>query len=209
MVPQVSILRPGIARTSTHEMTRSETWRPPGTRRPSPLSKPSDTREPERKIQMAFSTAGGGPFSTGPKMNVTPLIDVLLVLIIVFMLVVVNQRPTGLEAQIPQPPNPNDRTIPPPIRTIVIQIHRAKPGVGRSQAEHPQVMVNEEAVEWDQLRERLRDIFAIRVERIAYVEADDDIDFQDVADVIAIARIAGVDRVGLLTEDGKHVPMKG
>ncbi|MGP0096527.1 MAG: ExbD/TolR family protein [Terriglobales bacterium] len=158
---------------------------------------------------MAFSTAGGGPFSTGPKMNITPLIDVLLVLIIVFMLVVVNQRPTGLEAQIPQPPNPNDRTIPPPIRTIVIQIHRAKPGVGRSQAEHPQVMVNEEAVEWDQLRERLRDIFAIRVERIAYVEADDDIDFQDVADVIAIARIAGVDRVGLVTEDGKHAPMTG
>jgi biopolymer transport protein ExbD len=59
------------------------------------------------------------------------------------------------------------------------------------------------------LRERLQDIFAIRVERIAYVEADDDIDFQDVADVIAIARIAGVDRVGLLTEDGKHVPMTG
>jgi len=161
---------------------------------------------------MGFSTAGGGPFSTGPKMNVTPLIDVLLVLIIVFMLVVVNQRPTGLEAQIPQPPNPRDPTIPPPNRTIVIQIHRAKPGAEHSppeQAQHPQVMVNEETVEWDHLRERLRDIFAIRVERIAYVEADDDIDFQDVADVIAIARIAGVDRVGLLTEDGKHVPVTG
>jgi biopolymer transport protein TolR len=153
---------------------------------------------------MSFSTAGSGPSSTGPKMNVTPLIDVLLVLIIVFMLVVVNQQPTGLQAQIPQPPNPTDRTIPPPNRTIVIQIHPAKPG-----SEHPQVTVNEEAVEWDHLRERLRDIFAIRVERIAYVEADDDIDFQDVADVIAIARIAGVDRVGLLTEDGKHVPMAG
>jgi len=160
---------------------------------------------------MGFSTAGGGPFSTGPKMNVTPLIDVLLVLIIVFMLVVVNQRPTGLEAQIPQPPNPKDHTIPPPNRTIVIQIHRAKQGVEHSTPEraHPQVMVNEEAVDWDHLRDRLRDIFAIRVERIAYVEADDDIDFQDVADVIAIARIAGVDRVGLLTEDGKHVPMTG
>jgi len=147
-------------------------------------------------------------------MNVTPLIDVLLVLIIVFMLVVVNQRPTGLEAQIPQPPNPNDHSIPPPQATIVIQIHCAKAGAERSQAEqaqaeHPQVMVNKEVVEWDGLRERLRDIFAIRVERIAYVEADDDIDFQDVADVIAIARIAGVDRVGLLTEDGKHVPMAG
>ncbi len=160
---------------------------------------------------MAFSTAGGGPSSTGPKMNVTPLIDVLLVLIIVFMLVVVNERPTGLEAQIPQPPNPNDHLIPPPQATIVIQIHRAKAGAERSQAqsEHPQVTVNKEVVEWDRLRERLRDIFAIRVERIAYVEADDDIDFQDVADVIAMARIAGVDRVGLLTEDGKHVPVKG
>jgi biopolymer transport protein ExbD len=136
-------------------------------------------------------------------MNVTPLIDVLLVLIIVFMVVVIEQRPTGLQTELPQP-NPTGNTIPPPQATIVIQIHHPKPG-----AEHPQVMVNEESVEWDRLRERLRDIFAIRVERIAYVEADNDIDFQDVADVIAIARIAGVDRVGLLTEDGKHVPMAG
>jgi biopolymer transport protein ExbD len=155
---------------------------------------------------MAFSTAGGGPSSTGPKMNVTPLIDVLLVLIIVFMLVVVEQRPVGLQTEIPQPPNPNDHTIPPPQRTIVIQIHLAKPGAGHSSVEHPQVMVNEEAVGWEHLRERLRDTFAIRVERVAYIEADNDVDFEDVADVIAIARIAGVDRVGLLTEDGKHLP---
>src|ERR1035438_10174365 len=129
---------------------------------------------------MAFSTAGGGPFSTGPKMNVTPLIDVLLVLIIVFMVVVIEQRPTGLQTELPQQPKSTDNTIPPPHATIVIQIHHPKPG-----AEHVLVMVNEEAVDWDHLRERLRDIFAIRVERIAYVEADDDIDFQDVADVIA------------------------
>ena len=154
---------------------------------------------------MAFSTAGGGPFSTGPKMNVTPLIDVLLVLLIVFMLVVIEQKPVGLQTEIPQQPKSTDPTIPPPQTTIVIQIHHAKAGAERFQVEHPQVMVNEEAVEWD----HLRDIFAIRVERIAYVEADDDIDFQDVADVIAIARIAGVNRVGLLTEDGKHVPMTG
>jgi len=142
-------------------------------------------------------------------MNVTPLIDVLLVLLIVFMLVVIEQKPVGLQTEIPQQPKSTDPTIPPPQTTIVIQIHHAKPATARSQIEHPQVLVNQEAVEWDHLRERLRDIFAIRVERIAYVEADDDIDFQDVADVIAIARIAGVDRVGLLTEDGKHVPMAG
>src|ERR1700674_5275699 len=154
-------------------------------------------------IQMAISTAGGGPFSTGPKMNVTPLIDVLLVLIIVFMLVVIEQKPVGLQTEIPQQPKSTSPTIPPPLTTIVIQIHHAKPGL-----ERPQVMVNEEKVDWEHLRERLRDIYAIRVERIAYLEADNDIDFQDVADVISIARMAGVDRVGLLTEDGKHVPME-
>lgn len=158
---------------------------------------------------MGFSTGGGGPFSTGPKMNVTPLIDVLLVLIIVFMLVVVDEQPVGLQTEIPQQPKSTDPTIPPPHATIVIQIHHAKPGTDRFRSEHPQVTVNQEAVEWDHLRDRLRDIFAIRVQRIAYIEADDDIDFQDVADVIAIARIAGVDRVGLLTEDGKHPPMTG
>jgi biopolymer transport protein TolR len=150
---------------------------------------------------MGFST-GGGPFSTGPKMNVTPLIDVLLVLIIVFLLVVVSEQPVGLQTEIPQLSNPTDTSIPPPQATIVIQIHHAKAGAG-----HPRVMVNEEEVEWDHLRDRLRDIFAIRVTRIAYLEADDDIDFQDVADVIAVARLAGVDRMGLMTEDGKHVPM--
>jgi len=145
---------------------------------------------------MAFSTAGGGP-----QMNVTPLIDVLLVLLIIFMLVVVQQKPTGLEADLPQPSTtaPN---IPPPQATIVIQVKHPKPG-----EDHPSVKVNEEVIAWENLRDRLRDIFAIRIERIAYVEADNETDFQDVADVIAIARIAGVDRVGLLTEDGKHAPV--
>jgi biopolymer transport protein TolR len=152
---------------------------------------------------MAFS--GGGP--SNPQMNVTPLIDVLLVLIIIFMVVVIEQRPTGLSAEVPQPAPTTAKNIPPPNRTIVIHVHQAKPG--DKSPEHPQVTVNEETVEWDRLRERLRDIFAIRVERIAYIEADNDTDFQDVADVIAIARIAGVDRVGLLTEDGKHAPIAG
>ena len=158
---------------------------------------------------MGFSTAGGGSFSTGPKMNVTPLIDVLLVLIIVFMIVVIQQKPTGLQTELPQPPKPTDNRIPPPQATIVIQIHHAKSGTNPLQPEHPQVMVNDEAIDWDHLHDRLRDIYAIRIERVAYLKADDDIEFQDLADVIAIARTAGVDRVGLLTEDGNHVPVAG
>jgi biopolymer transport protein TolR len=161
-----------------------------------------DTRVPIQRgeIPMAFS-AGGGPNS--PQMNVTPLIDVLLVLIIIFMVVVIEQRPTGLTAEVPRPA-PVASNIPPSNRTIVIYVHHPKTGDS-----HPQVKVNEESIEWDRLRERLRDIFAIRVERVAFIEADNDTDFQDVADVIALARTAGVDRVGLLTEDGKHGAMTG
>ncbi|HUB01539.1 MAG TPA: biopolymer transporter ExbD [Terriglobales bacterium] len=144
---------------------------------------------------MSFSTASGGP--RGPQMNVTPLIDVLLVLIIIFMVVVIEQRPTGLKAEIPQPAPQTAVNVPPPDATIVIQVKHAK-----SEDGHPEIEVNNKAVPWDQLRERLRDIFAIRIERVAFIEADDDTEFQDVADVIAIAKLAGVNRVGLLTEDG-------
>jgi biopolymer transport protein TolR len=139
---------------------------------------------------MSFSTAGGGP-----QMNVTPLIDVLLVLIIIFMIVVIEQNPAGLEAQIPQQPDPKDHSVPPPDRTIVIQVRDGKT------ADRPDVKINEEVVEWSHLRQRLFDIFSSRVERIAYVKADDDIDFQQVAEVIDTAHEAGIDRLGLLHDE--------
>jgi biopolymer transport protein TolR len=128
---------------------------------------------------MAFSMAGGGP--SNPQINVTPLIDVLLVLM-------------GLEAQIPQPAQ-DDKSQPVPIdRTIVIQV------VWSTQGQSPVLKINQEEVKWNDLQTRLHDIFKIRAERIAFVRGDDDVDFEYVADVIDIAREAGVDRVGLLTE---------
>ena len=55
-------------------------------------------------------------------------------------------------------------------------------------------------MKWEDLQSRLHNIFKIRAERIAFVRGDDDIDFKYVADVIDIARDAGVNRVGLLTK---------
>jgi biopolymer transport protein ExbD len=132
-------------------------------------------------------------------MNVTPLIDVLLVLLIIFMLVVIQDKPKGFDAQIPQEPNPKDHSIPPPETTIIIQVR-----AGNS-ADHPHVKINSETVAWNDLRQRLVDIFAIRVERIAFVKADDDIDFERVADVIDTAHNAGVDRLGLLHDEAAAV----
>lgn len=142
---------------------------------------------------MSFSTAGSGP--AAPQMNVTPLIDVLLVLLIIFMLVVIQEKPKGFDAQIPQEPNPKDHSVPPPDRTIIIQVKDGKT------PDHPDIKINDETVAWSDLHQRLVDIFAIRVERIAFVKADDDIDFEQVANVIDVAHSAKIDRLGLLHDE--------
>jgi len=71
--------------------------------------------------------------------------------------------------------------------------------VWNRQGEAPDLKINQEEVKWDDLQNRLHDIFKIRAERVAFVRGDDDVDFEYVANVIDIARDAGVDRVGLLT----------
>jgi biopolymer transport protein ExbD len=70
----------------------------------------------------------------------------------------------------------------------------------------PGLKINEENVAWNQLHDRLFEIFKQRAERVVFVKGDDDVDFQYVADAISIARTSGVDRVGLLTRTGPESP---
>jgi biopolymer transport protein TolR len=142
---------------------------------------------------MAFSTSGNDASGgrTDAQINVTPLIDVLLVLIIVFMVVQSMSKQKGLEAQIPQPAQRSQQ--PDVQRTIVIRVVEG----GKDQS--PTLMINRDSVRWEDLHRQLQDIFKQRSERVAFVRGDDDIDFRYVAEVIDIARNAGVDKVGLLT----------
>jgi biopolymer transport protein TolR len=139
---------------------------------------------------MAFSTAGGGPLRA--EINITPMIDILLVLLIMFMVVVSMSEEKGLDAQIPQPAT--DQSPPQPERTIIIQI------AWKGESQQPSLKINEDDVAWDKLHDRLSQIFNGRAERVAFVRGDDDVDFQYVADAIDIARSSGVNRVGLLTK---------
>ena len=124
---------------------------------------------------MAFSMAGGGP--SGPQINVTPLIDVLLTLIIMFMLVVSMDKEYQEKAQIPQP-DQKQTAWQPQSRTIVIQV------VWTTKDQPPTVKINQEDVRWEDLETRLAQIYLKRAEKVAFVRGDADVDFQYVADVI-------------------------
>jgi biopolymer transport protein ExbD len=124
--------------------------------------------------------------------NVTPLIDVLLVLLIIFM-VITPLTPKGLDALVPQPPPPNQPKNDTPDRTIVVQL------IDRGSGENPGLKINGEDATWDNLQDRLTDIFKTRAEKVMFVKGDDNVPFANVANVIDLAHAAGVDKVGLIT----------
>jgi biopolymer transport protein TolR len=126
----------------------------------------------------------GGAMAT---MNVVPLIDILLVLIIIFM-VITPLTPKGLEVVVPQPAlgdNPPDLIRQ---KTIVVQI-----------LETGNLRINGEDATWDSLGQRLSDVFKERAEKVAFVNGDDGVRFSEVARAINIMRNSGIDKVGLVT----------
>jgi len=132
-----------------------------------------------------MSVGGSG----GPKadINMTPMIDVLLVLIIIFM-VITPLTPKGLEALVPQPPPPNQKQSLSDQRTVVIVVDQ----------NHNYSINNEPSTE-EKLGERLTEIFKTRAERVVFVKGDPGLDFMWVAKAIDIAHGAGIDKVGLMT----------
>ena len=139
---------------------------------------------------MAMAMAGsGGPSAN---INVTPLIDVLLVLLIIFM-VITPLEPKGLEALVPQPPKDPQSQVTPTDRTIVVQV------IWAGSSERAKLKINQDDVDWKDLQSKLEDIFKTRAERVMFVKGDSEVPFLEVAQVIDIAHAAQVDKVGLIT----------
>src|ERR1700745_907270 len=137
-------------------------------------------------------TAGGASGGQSAVINVTPLVDVLLVLLIRFM-VITPLTPKGLDALVPQPPPPNAPKNQSNDRTIVVQVIDKGPG------QTPGLKINQDDATWDGLQGRLTDIFKTRAEKVMFVKGDDNIPFADIANVLDIAHSSGVDKVGLIT----------
>ena len=114
------------------------------------------------------------------EINVTPMIDVLLVLIIIFM-VIAPEKSSGLNAQIPQPGGKGGSG------TIVVSV-----------SEDRSVKINTQAVEWNDLAQRLGQIFAARPDSVLFIAGARKAEFADVARVIDTARGAGIAHVSLM-----------
>jgi biopolymer transport protein ExbD len=125
---------------------------------------------------------------TNSAMNITPMIDVLLVLIVIFMTALFDQR--AIDVNLPPPSEP-DRATPP--AHIVVEYTSDK-----------RLSINRQEVVYAELGDRLRTLFEARTDKTLFVMGDGSLRYGDIVGVIDAAKGAGVTRVGIVTERMRH-----
>jgi biopolymer transport protein TolR len=132
---------------------------------------------------IGFSSSKSGVLSD---VNVVPLIDILLVLLVIFM--IIPHKQAGLDASLPQQVNAPGPVDPPD--TVVVQV-----------ASDGSIRLNGSVVQHDELRGRLERVFALRAHRVAFLQGDRSLEFQLVVEVLDVMHVAGASPVGLLTSE--------
>ena len=128
----------------------------------------------------------GGKRGIVSDMNVVPLIDILLVLLVIFMMI--RGYSVGEDALVPQPSV--DKVTDPPPYVVVIQV-----------LADGTLAINQEPVTFDKLGSRIEEIFKQRSSRVAFIRGDQPVEFGVVAKVIDVMHTSGIASVGLLTPE--------
>ena len=132
---------------------------------------------------MAFSSGGGkGPMS---EINVTPLVDVMLVLLIIFM-VSAPMMTTGIEIDLP--------------KTRAPRMDREEEKLLLTITKEQKVFLGETEVPYDNLEGALTTNQRLQTDKELYIQADENVPYGFVAKVMALARRGGIDKVGLVTD---------
>lgn len=143
---------------------------------------------------MSFNT--GSHSAVAAEINVTPLIDVLLVLLIIFM-VIVPVLPRGIGALLPQ--EPRSTVVTPPEEPVFVKVHAAPDGSALYE-------INRQPVAGGDLEQSLSRTLAVRQDKSIFVEGARDLQFADIAEVIGQAHRAAAERIGILTHPTATTP---
>jgi biopolymer transport protein TolR len=134
---------------------------------------------------MTMNDAAGGRLAS--EINMTPMIDVLLVLLIIFMVIV----PATSRGEVALAPKPAHQVAPQPDQ-VVLEVLKGSGGEATFR-------INQQTVSKADLPATLGTIYANRAQRVLFVKGDDQLSFRQIAEVIDISHSAGVDHVGLMT----------
>ncbi len=132
-----------------------------------------------------MGTVVGGKRGAISDMNVVPLIDILLVLLVIFMLI---PHSRGLDAEIPQ--QSEDPRVPDKTSIVVVQV-----------LADGSLRLNQQPVKWEDLENRLTDVFRASADRTAFVQGEASVEFAVVVRLIDAMHTAGIAPVGLLTRE--------
>jgi biopolymer transport protein ExbD len=137
-----------------------------------------------------MAMSGGGTDHLTNEINVTPMIDVLLVLLIIFMMVIPMSR-KAIDLQLPDPTPDNSNQGPPPSQ-IVLEV---LPG--------NTFKINSQPVSKNDLARKLKEIYDPRPDKIIFVKGDPAVKYSDVITAMDVARGAGVKVIAATPKDVK------